>query len=327
MSTDPRQERTLGQLVASATQDISALVRSEIALAKAEIAVQAKKAGVGGGLLAGAAVVALLLGLLHLHHARRGHPGDGAAPLGQLPHRHRLHAPRRRRSSAWLGVRKMKTVQPSPDKAIGEAQQTVDGIKAAIANPGTVVPAPPPSWDPRVAKATSNRARPPSARARPARLHGTPSTVDATADTIRARPTRRATPDQPDPPHPCPSTLPSSTSTARGSTATSPPTAPASTSPSSVTARSSCMLHGFPQFWYAWRHQMVALADAGYRVAAIDLRGYGGSDKPPRGYDTYMATPRRRQRHPRPRREGGGRRRPGPRRLDRLVACRACAPT
>jgi len=50
------------------------------------------------------------------------------------------------------------------------------------------------------------------------------------------------------------------------------------------------MLHGFPQFWYTWRHQMVALADAGYRVAAMDLRGYGGSDKPPRGYDTYMSS-------------------------------------
>ena len=36
------------------------------------------------------------------------------------------------------------------------------------------------------------------------------------------------------------------------------------------------LLHGFPQFWYAWRHQMVALADAGFRVAAMDLRGYGG---------------------------------------------------
>lgn len=47
-------------------------------------------------------------------------------------------------------------------------------------------------------------------------------------------------------------------------------------------------LHGFPQFWYVWREQMVALADAGYRVVAMDLRGYGGSDKPPRGYDTYM---------------------------------------
>lgn len=50
------------------------------------------------------------------------------------------------------------------------------------------------------------------------------------------------------------------------------------------------LLHGFPQHWYTWRHQMLALADDGYRVAAMDLRGYGGSDKPPRGYDTYMGT-------------------------------------
>ena len=45
------------------------------------------------------------------------------------------------------------------------------------------------------------------------------------------------------------------------------------------------MLHGFPQFWWAWRHQIPALAEAGYRVAAMDLRGFGASDKPPRGYD------------------------------------------
>jgi epoxide hydrolase 4 len=40
------------------------------------------------------------------------------------------------------------------------------------------------------------------------------------------------------------------------------------------------MMHGFPDFWYTWRHQMVALAAAGYRVAAMDLRGYNLSDKP-----------------------------------------------
>ncbi len=49
------------------------------------------------------------------------------------------------------------------------------------------------------------------------------------------------------------------------------------------------LLHGFPQFWWAWRHQMSALADAGYRACAMDLRGYGASDKPPRGYDTYTS--------------------------------------
>jgi pimeloyl-ACP methyl ester carboxylesterase len=47
------------------------------------------------------------------------------------------------------------------------------------------------------------------------------------------------------------------------------------------------LLHGFPEFWGAWQHQVTALADAGYRAVAVDLRGYGASDKPPRGYDGY----------------------------------------
>ena len=40
------------------------------------------------------------------------------------------------------------------------------------------------------------------------------------------------------------------------------------------------MIHGFPDFWYTWRKQMRTLADANYRVAAVDLRGYNLSDKP-----------------------------------------------
>jgi len=40
------------------------------------------------------------------------------------------------------------------------------------------------------------------------------------------------------------------------------------------------LIHGFPESWYSWRHQIPVLAKAGYRVAAPDLRGYGGSDKP-----------------------------------------------
>lgn len=44
-------------------------------------------------------------------------------------------------------------------------------------------------------------------------------------------------------------------------------------------------LHGFPEFWWAWRHQLPVLARLGYRAMAMDLRGYGGSDKTPRGYD------------------------------------------
>lgn len=45
------------------------------------------------------------------------------------------------------------------------------------------------------------------------------------------------------------------------------------------------LLHGFPQFWWAWRHQLPRLAEAGFRAVAMDLRGVGGSDRTPRGYD------------------------------------------
>src|SRR5688572_25435966 len=47
------------------------------------------------------------------------------------------------------------------------------------------------------------------------------------------------------------------------------------------------LLHGFPEFWWAWHRQLPLLADAGFRAVAVDLRGYGASDKPPRGYDGY----------------------------------------
>jgi pimeloyl-ACP methyl ester carboxylesterase len=40
------------------------------------------------------------------------------------------------------------------------------------------------------------------------------------------------------------------------------------------------LLHGFPEFWYSWRRQLPALAQAGFHVVAPDMRGYGLSDKP-----------------------------------------------
>ncbi|XP_039115089.1 epoxide hydrolase A-like [Dioscorea cayenensis subsp. rotundata] len=40
------------------------------------------------------------------------------------------------------------------------------------------------------------------------------------------------------------------------------------------------MLHGFPELWYSWRHQIIALADKGYHAVAPDLRGYGDTDSP-----------------------------------------------
>ena len=40
------------------------------------------------------------------------------------------------------------------------------------------------------------------------------------------------------------------------------------------------MVHGFPESWYSWRHQIGPVADAGFTACAVDVRGYGGSDKP-----------------------------------------------
>src|SRR5690348_10679214 len=40
------------------------------------------------------------------------------------------------------------------------------------------------------------------------------------------------------------------------------------------------LLHGWPESWYSWRHQIAALASAGYRAVAPDVRGYGESDAP-----------------------------------------------
>jgi pimeloyl-ACP methyl ester carboxylesterase len=40
------------------------------------------------------------------------------------------------------------------------------------------------------------------------------------------------------------------------------------------------LVHGFPESWYSWRHQLPALAEAGFRGVAIDVRGYGRSSAP-----------------------------------------------
>lgn len=44
-------------------------------------------------------------------------------------------------------------------------------------------------------------------------------------------------------------------------------------------------LHGFPAFWWTWRQSLAPIAALGYRAIAMDIRGYGGSDHPPQGYD------------------------------------------
>ena len=49
------------------------------------------------------------------------------------------------------------------------------------------------------------------------------------------------------------------------------------------------MLHGFPELWYSWRHQLPALAEAGYHAVAPDVRGYGQSDAP-QAIEAYAMT-------------------------------------
>lgn len=52
------------------------------------------------------------------------------------------------------------------------------------------------------------------------------------------------------------------------------------------------LVHGWPESWYSWRHQLRALAAAGYRAVAPDMRGYGKTDKPEpvEAYDIHHLT-------------------------------------
>lgn len=52
------------------------------------------------------------------------------------------------------------------------------------------------------------------------------------------------------------------------------------------------LLHGWPESWYSWRHQLIALAEAGYHAVAPDQRGYGQSDRPAEidSYNILMLT-------------------------------------
>ena len=40
------------------------------------------------------------------------------------------------------------------------------------------------------------------------------------------------------------------------------------------------LVHGWPESWYSWRHQINPLVEAGYKVIVPDVRGYGNSDRP-----------------------------------------------
>ena len=185
MSTDPQQERTLGQLIASASADFSAIVRGEIALAKAEVGKQVKKAGVGGALLAAAGVVGFYSVYFIFTTIAEAIQALGlprwlsflivtvfmllvAAVL------------------AFLGIRKMKTVEPTPAKTIESTKATVAGLKSAVANPGSVTPSPRP-----VVRGPAG----PAPRAVTAQASTVPTSQPATSAASASAASSRATPD------------------------------------------------------------------------------------------------------------------------------------
>jgi hypothetical protein len=122
-------ERTIGQLVADASHDIQGIIRSEVALAKAEVSAGAQVMGKGVGLLVGAGVMGLF-GLAFLFHTM------ARAIAVWLP--------------VWagylivtvllfvvaavlglLGKKTLDTARPAPEKAIEQAQLTVAAVKDA----------------------------------------------------------------------------------------------------------------------------------------------------------------------------------------------------
>jgi hypothetical protein len=128
MTTETGPERTIGQLVADATHDVQGIVRSEIALAKAEMSSGAKVLGKGAGLLGGAAFLGLL-GLIFLFHTLARVIGEwlpvwagygivtlvlfvAAAVLG------------------LMGKKALAKAKPAPTRAIDEAQQSIGTIKS-----------------------------------------------------------------------------------------------------------------------------------------------------------------------------------------------------
>jgi hypothetical protein len=125
---DGAMERSLGQLVADATHDISSIVRGEVALAKAEVGADAKKALAGAGLFAGAGVLSFLALIMLLVAAANGLVAAGLAPwaaylivggvlllLGAI--------------LALVGKSSLGKVKGKPERTIKNAQETIAAVR------------------------------------------------------------------------------------------------------------------------------------------------------------------------------------------------------
>jgi len=125
---DDTLERTLGQLVADATRDISSIVRGEVALAKAEIRADATRAGLGAGMFFAAGTLAFLALILLLIAAAYGLVAAGLAPwlaflivavvllvVGAI--------------LALIGKHSFGNLKGRPERAIKSAQDTIAAVR------------------------------------------------------------------------------------------------------------------------------------------------------------------------------------------------------
>lgn len=128
MTTQGSPERTLGQLVADATHDMSTIVRSEIALAKVEITTEAKTAGKSAAMFAAAAFVGLL-GLIFLFHTLVA-VLDIWLPewAGYLITTGLLFAVAA--VLALVGKKNIANINGKPERTIKNAQQTVQALRS-----------------------------------------------------------------------------------------------------------------------------------------------------------------------------------------------------
>ena len=131
-------ERTIGQLVADATHDLEGIVRGEIALAKAEVTTGAKVIGKGVGLLAGAAFLGLMALVFFLHSAAWGIAEWLPVWAGYLIVATVVLIIAA--VLALLGKKALDKAQPSPDRAIDQAQQTIAVLKSPLGEPTVTTP-------------------------------------------------------------------------------------------------------------------------------------------------------------------------------------------
>lgn len=128
MTTQTGPERTVGQLVADATHDVQGIVRSEIALAKAEVSSGAKVLGKGAALL-GAAAFLGLLGLIFLFHTL-ARVLDIWLPVSASYAIVTLVLFLVAGVLGLLGKKALDKAKPAPSRAIAEAKQTVATLKS-----------------------------------------------------------------------------------------------------------------------------------------------------------------------------------------------------